>query len=136
MKTKKDRQFYIDRAIDNFKTLVIYFCVTRPQFEKSYKVNGKFSIDELLKQMDFVSRWDNQTKDFQKHNHSIYTKYSAAFNYTFGMPSRLVEKVLGCYRDENGKQVRVSIDDVLAPLLKTNQLKILNDGRKIDYKTH
>lgn len=48
MKSKKDLSFYVQRAVDDFKTLVIYFNVTRPQYEPAFKVDGKFSIKKLM----------------------------------------------------------------------------------------
>lgn len=49
MKSKKDLKFYVQRAVDDFKTLVIYFNVVRPQYEPAFRdKDGKFSIKKLM----------------------------------------------------------------------------------------
>ena len=136
MKKKNNRYFYIERAIQDLKTLVIYFNVTRPQYEKAYKDDsGKFSKDLLLKSIEFLSSWNGRSKDEKKRLAFKYVKCSTAFNYTFGIPCELIQKVLGVYRDENNKKCRISIDDVAPSLIQSGFMRVINDGRKIDYKT-
>lgn len=123
----KNKDYYIRRAIVGFKTLVIYFTVTRPQYERAYQVNGKFSKDELLKQLDFLTKCRENT-GFKNAHLKQYTNCQRTFNYTFDIPSRLIEKVLGDYKDENGKTVRISIKEIVKELEDTGWLRKLNQG--------
>lgn len=105
MKQKRDKEYYLQRAVDGFKTLIIYQCVTKPQFDPFYKVNGKFSKDKLFEESEILEKTNTlsrQYKAFSKHH-----------NLAFGLDCRLVEKIIGTYRDADGKKVRISIDEVL-----------------------
>ena len=111
MRIKKDKCFYERRAKIGFKTLMIYYNVTRPQFEIGYRgKDGKFSKEEMFNQLDFLKKWDKcGSKKRLAHQYATYAK---RFNYTFGIPSRLVEKVLG----KDGDDKRISVKLVLALL--------------------
>lgn len=127
---KKDKAYYLARAIQGFKVLVIYHCVTKPLYEKAYHKNCKFSKKELMRQMDFLSTWDDRTKKEKQILAYKYAEYSKTFNYTFGIPRKLVADVLGAYQDEQGKLVRIHIDEVVDWLVKKGWLKVLNHGSK------
>lgn len=135
-KTKHDKSFYIDRATNDFKTLVIYFNVTRPQHQKGYfGKDEKFSKEKMDEQLSFLHKWHEMSTSERRHYAKQYTQYSKTFNYTFSIPCDLVNKVLGCYRDENGKKCRISIDDVLPQLIESGFVRVMNAGRKIDQET-
>ena len=116
MKTKHDKEYYVQRAVDGFKTLIIYQCVTRPQFDPAYKVNGRFSKDKLFEESEFFSKWETMGQQARRRYAKMYAEHSKHHNLAFGLDCRLVEKILGSYRDEEGRQVRISIDEVLQNL--------------------
>ena len=130
MKTKRDKDYYLARAATGFKTLVIYYNVTRPQYEKAYHKDGKFSTDELLKQLDFLDGWKRRTARERRIHAYKYATYARTFNYTFSMPSELVNKVLGEYRDEHGNLVRIHKEEVIDKLVQDGYIKVLNHGSK------
>ena len=130
MKTKKDTEHYIRRAMEDFKTLVIYFNVTRPQYEANYKVDGKFSLDELKKQLKFLDGWNKLSLNDKHARKGMYVKYSSTFNYTFGIPNELVRNVLDCFRDEQGKKHRIPVEPIVKRLVEIGFIKVLNDGKK------
>ena len=124
MKTKRDKDYYLRRATRGFKVLIIYQCVTKPQFDPVYKdENGKFSKEKMFEEAEFLSNWNKLSK--KRRNYHIkhhteyfkqYKKHSTHHNLAFGMDCRLVEKILGCYRNDEGKQERISIEEVLQNL--------------------
>ena len=130
MKTKRDKDYYLARAATGFKTLVIYYNVTRPQYEKAYHKDGKFSTDELLKQLDFLDGWKRRTARERRILAHKYATYARTFNYTFSIPSELVNKVLGEYRDEHGNLVRIHKEEVIDKLVRDGYIKVLNHGSK------
>lgn len=130
MKTKRDKDYYLARATKGFKTLVIYYSVTRPQYEKAYHKDGKFSTDELLKQLAFLDEWKNRSKRERQLLAYKYAEYARTFNYTFSIPSELVNKVLGEYRDEQGRLVRIRREEVVDKLVRDGYIKVLNHGSK------
>lgn len=132
MKTRKDYDYYLNRAIKDFKTLVIYFDVIRPQRENYYRINGKFSLEQMKKELAFLSDWKTKDDDFKKRFAQTYSNYSKHFNYCFGIPSRLVEKVLGEYKDDNGTRHRISIDDVLKACSSITRLRHGTKTKKDD----
>lgn len=107
-KPKHDLKFYIDRAVKDFKTLVIYFNVTRPQYEPEFKECGKFSVEKLIEVQRYLKAGWKKADDVKKYN-----RLSAAYNYTFGIPNELVRKVLGEYVDENGKHHRIPVRPIV-----------------------
>jgi len=116
MKMKHDKEYYLQRAVDGFRTLIIYQCVTRPQFDPAYKVNGRFSKEKLFEESEFFSKWESMGQQARRRYAKMYADYSKHHNLAFGLDCRLVEKILGSYRDEEGRQVRISIDEVLQNL--------------------
>lgn len=124
MKTKLNKAYYLQRAIDGFKTLIIYQCVTKPQFDPAYKdANGKFSKDKMIEESEFLDNWNRLSKKRQnyhiKHHTEYfkqYKKHSTHHNLAFGLDCKLVEQILGCYRDDEGKKVRITIEEVLQNL--------------------
>lgn len=127
-KPKMDLKFYVQRAVDDFKTLVIYFNVTRPQYEPAFRdKDGKFSFDRLKSIQHYLKAGWRASDDVRKYN-----RLSAAYNYTFGIPSELVRKVMGEYVDENGKHIRIPITSVVKHLQKAGFLgKVINDGKRL-----
>ena len=111
----KNRDYYMRRAEVGFKTLVIYFSVTRPQYEKAYHKGGKFDKDVLLRQMDFLSSWEKRSKREKELLAKRYSDYARTFNYTFDIPVGLVKEILGKYR-----RTRISIKDIL--ILSSKQI--------------
>ena len=130
MKTNRDKEYYLRRAAKGFKTLVIYFCVTRPQYEKAYRKDGKFSKDELMRQMDFLSNWKSKSRREKQLLAKKYAAYSKAFNYTFDIPRKLVSDVLGAYQDEAGKLVRIHYDEVVDKLVADGLIEKVNHGTR------
>jgi hypothetical protein len=130
MKTNRDKEYYLRRAAKGFKTLVIYFCVTRPQYEKAYRKDGKFSKDELMRQMDFLSNWKSKSRREKQFSAKKYAAYSKAFNYTFDIPRKLVSDVLGAYQDETGKLVRIHCDEVVDKLVADGFIEKVNHGTR------
>lgn len=127
-KPKMDLRFYIERAVKDFKTLVIYFNVTRPQYEPAFRdKNGKFSFDKLKNIQHYLKAGWRVADDVRKYN-----RLSAAYNYTFGIPNELVRKVLGEYVDDNGKHIRIPVKSIVNHLQKVGFLgKVTNDGKSL-----
>ena len=132
MKTniKHDRNFYVSRALKDFAHLVAYFCVTRPQYQSYYRVDGEFQLKKLVHQMNYLNKWNKRSKTFKKEYAKTYAEYSRNFNLSFCIDSRLIEKVLGCYRDENDRQIRISIEDIVPILVKNGFIKVVKHGTK------
>lgn len=127
MKSKKDLSFYVQRAVDDFKTMVIYFNVTRPQYEPAFKVDGKFSIKKLMDTQKTLRLGWKAVPDKKKYN-----QMSAAYNYTFGIPNELVRKVVGEYVDENGKHIRIPVKSIVKHLQKVGFLKeVVENGTRV-----
>lgn len=131
MKQTKDKEYYLRRAKVGIKTLAIYFDVTRPQYEKQYHEDGKFSVDKMLKQIDFINR--HKGSYMAKSDLELYKRYSTTFNYTFGIPSKLIDEVLGRYR-ENGKMFMVKREEVLGSLEEEGWIEVLHAGSKVGKK--
>ena len=118
-------------AVKRFKILVTYFDVTRPQYDKAFKdKNGRFSKDVLKWKMNYLTNWNPRGRH-SPEQYRMYARYSKEFNDTFGIESRLVEKMVGYYRDENGRKCRISIDKIVDRLTSEGWLKkVLNAGAK------
>lgn len=137
MKQKRNKAYYLQRAVDGFKTLIIYQCVTKPQFDPVYKdENGKFSKDKMIEESAFLDNWNRLSK--KRRNYHIkhhteyfkqYKKHSTHHNLAFGLDCKLVEQILGCYRDDDGKKVRITIEEVLQNL--DGWYKCSNRGKTI-----
>ena len=121
----ENRDYYMRRAEVGFKTLVIYFSVTRPQYEKAYHKGGKFSKDVLIRQMDFLSTWDNRSKREKELLARRYSEYARTFNYTFDIPVGLVKEILGKYR-----RARISIKEITDKLEAEGWLEVKNAGTR------
>lgn len=130
MKMNRDREYYLRRATKGFKTLVVYFCVTRPQYETAYHKDGKFSKKELMRQMDFLSNWKSRSRREKELLAKNYATYSRTFNYTFDIPRKLVSDVLGAYQDETGKLVRIHCDEVVDKLVADGFIDKVNHGTR------
>jgi hypothetical protein len=115
MNKKLTKADAVKRAAQDFKTLIIYYNVTRPQQLPYFKRNGKFSIKEMKRQINFGGKSMDEVKNMNL-NESQFKNFIACqthYNYTFGIPSERVKKVLSSYRDESGKTHYIHIDDVL-----------------------
>lgn len=128
----RPREWYWRRAKFKFKLLVVYFCVTRPQYEKAYGVNGKFSADELLRQLDFLDKWKSRPGYFKTRHAREYAEYDRNFNYTFSIPNGLIRDVLGQWRDESGKTARIPVKKMVAELKAEGFLKKCGHGTKTE----
>lgn len=121
----ENRDYYIRRAEVGFKTLVIYFSVTRPQYEKAYHKDDKFDKDVLLRQMEFLSTWDKRSKREKELLAKRYSQYARTFNYTFDIPVGLVKEILGKYR-----RSRISIKEITDKLEAEGWLEVKNAGTR------
>ena len=121
----ENRDYYIRRAEVGFKTLVIYFTVTRPQYEKAYHNNDKFDKDVLMRQMDFLSTWNKRSKREKELLAKRYSEYARTFNYTFDIPVGLVKKIVGKYR-----RSRISIKEITDKLVADGWLEVKNAGTR------
>lgn len=126
----KTRDFYFKRAVSDFRDLVIYFNITRPQHNEAYFKDGKFSREYFNHQIMFLNNWNKMSKSDKKYEKKKYAKYSSAYNYTFGIPRELAQKVAGVYRDENGVQHKIPITEIESKLVKEGFMKVANSGRK------
>ena len=122
----RNKTYYLERAKVGIKTLVIYFNVTRPQYEKAYKKDGKFSIDELLKQLKFLEEWEFRTRKEKQILFPKYKAYSKTKNYTFGIPRKLVDETIGRY-----KRKRIPRSEVIGELEKEGWLEKDSHGSKV-----
>ena len=122
----KDRNYYIRRAKTGLRILVIYFCATRPRYEKSYFTNGKFDETKLRKDIDFLKKWDSMTQRQKDIHCGDYTKIASRYNYTFGIPCRLVESILG----EDGDGKRIPESEVVNALVERGWLEVENAGAR------
>lgn len=132
MKQNKGKTFYISRAKRDMRDLFIYFNITRPKHEKAYFKDGKFSVKELVRQLDFLEGWSRKNRVEKKSLAKYYTLYSKTFNYVFGIPKDLIVKVAGVYYDEDGKQHRVNYNEIVDELIKEGFIKVVNAGRKFE----
>lgn len=132
MKQNKGKAFYISRAKRDIRDLFIYFNITRPKHEKAYFKDGKFSVKELVRQLDFLEGWSKKNRVEKKSLAKYYTLYAKTFNYVFGIPKDLIVKVAGVYYDEDGKQHRVNYHEIVDELIKEGFIKVVNAGRKFE----
>ena len=129
----------VESALKRFKVLVTYFDITRPQYERTFQENGRFSKDKFCSVMAFVSNWK---RNYNKAQAKKFADYSSALNYTLDIPSELVKKILGGFRDANGKWHKMPITKIEDYLLKTGWLKEVScagkkvSGGKVKYWWH
>lgn len=133
MKQKYDKQYYLELASKTFKYIVIYFDVTRPQYEKNYRYNGRFSIDELLKQISILKGFTKKDPDVINDYNNVRnrSRYETTSNYTFGIPSWITEKLQFRYFDDNGNRKRLTVDEIVQ-YVSEHHFKIteVNKGKK------
>lgn len=132
MKTKKDKNYYLTRAVRRFVNLVEYFTITRVRAEKNYFKDGKFNIDKFRHQLKFLNDWENKTRAEKKLLAKTYADYSTTFNYTTGIPVELVKSVLGRYIDDNGVYRKISIEEVENILVKKGVIRVIEAGKKFN----
>lgn len=133
MKPKYDKQYYLELASNTFKYIIIYFDVTRPQYEKNYRYNGRFSIDELLKQIGIVKRfYKKDPKVINDYNNvRNLSRYETTYNYTFGIPSWITEKLQFRYFDDNGNRKRLTVDEIVQHVSEHHfKITEVNKGKK------
>lgn len=133
MKPKYDKQYYLELASNTFKYIVIYFDVTRPQYEKNYRYNGRFSIDELIKQIAILKGFTEKNPEVIYDNYKVMnrSRFETTFNYTFGIPSWITEKLQFRYFDDNGNRKRLTVDEIVQ-YVSEHHFKIteVNKGKK------
>jgi hypothetical protein len=122
MKPKVSRADAQKRATRGFQVLVLNQCITQLRKVKEYQKDGKFSLDEFLRQEKFLSVWKNKTPKEMGNKAKIYAFYSRTYNYALGIPHELIEKVLGGWNDANGKWHRVKPSEVIDALVKKGWL--------------
>lgn len=133
MKQKYDKQYYLGLASNTFKYIVIYFDVTRPQYEKNYRRNGRFSIDELLKQIGILKGFNEKNPKVINDYNNVRnrSRYETTSNYTFGIPKWILEKLQFRYFDDNGNRKRLTVDEIVQYVSDNYfKIKILNKGKK------
>ena len=117
MKTKKNKDYYVERAKEALRTLVIYFDITRPMNSKAYKVDGKFSITVYKNQMKFLAEWKKRDPQSKKKLAALYDRVLSAYNYNQGIPHELLVEICGRYFNEDGRRVRVPLTEVVDALV-------------------
>lgn len=123
------------RASEDFKDLVIYFCVTRAKHNKDFFENGTFSPKKMVRMFKFVESWKKRTSNEKKLYAKRYALISKSLNYAFGIDHHLVKQVLGRYVDKHGKKVCIKIDDVLSMVNGKHKIvKEVNAGRKFEFE--
>lgn len=133
MKPKYDKQYYLELASNTFKYIIIYFDVTRPQYEKNYRFNGRFSIDELLKQIAILKGFTEKDKSITGINYNVMnrSRFETTFNYTFGIPSWIINKLQFRYFDENGNRKRLTVDEIVQYVSEHHfKIREINKGKK------
>ena len=132
-RNRKNKQHYLELASKTFKYIVIYFDVTRPQYENNYRQNGRFSIDELLKQIAILNGFTEKNPEVIYDNYNVMnrSRFETAFNYTFNVPKWIIGKLQFRYFDENGNRKRLTVDEIV-DYVSSNYFKInvLNKGKK------
>jgi len=115
MNKKLTRDDAVKRAAHDFKYLVIYYNVTRPQQLPYFRRNGKFSIKELNRQINFGGKSMNEVKrmNLDEAHFKQFRACQAHYNYTFGISSERVKQVLSSWRDESGKTHYIHIGDII-----------------------
>lgn len=115
MRNKVSKVMAVKRAAEDFKALVLYYNVTRPQQLPYFKKDGKFSIKEFKRQINFGGKTMGAVKRMNLDNtkNRQFRACQAHYNYTFGIPRDRINSVLGSYRNDDGRQIRITVQDVL-----------------------
>lgn len=115
MRNRISREEAVKRAAEDFKALILYYNVTRPQKLPYFKKDGKFSIKEFKRQINFGGKTMGAVKRMNLDNtkNRQFRACQAHYNYTFGIPRERINAVLRFYRDNDGRQIRIKIQDVL-----------------------
>ena len=133
MKPKYDKQHYLELASNTFKYIVIYFDVTRPQYEKNYRFNGRFSIDELIKQIAILNGFTQKNENVTGIHYNVInrSRFETTFNYTFGIPSWMIKKLQFQYFDDNGIRQQLTVDEIVQSVSDNYfKIKVVNKGKK------
>lgn len=130
MNKKLTKEDAVKRAAQDFKTLILYYNVTRPQQLPYFKRNDKFSIKEMKRQINFGGKSMDTVKKMNLDENQMkqFMACQAHYNYTFGIPRERINAVLRSYRDDNGHKIRISVQDVL-PIVEA-------DIGTIEHKSH
>ena len=130
MNKKLTKEDAVKRAAQDFKTLILYYNVTRPQQLPYFKRNGKFSIKEMKRQINFGGKSMGTVKrmNLDENQMKQFMACQAHYNYTFGIPRERINAVLGFYRDDTGHKIRIRVQDVL-PIVEA-------DIGTIEHKPH
>ena len=115
MRNKVSKVMAVKRAAEDFKALVLYYNVTRPQQLPYFKKDGKFSIKEFKRQINFGGKTMGAVKRMNLDNtkNRQFRACQAHYNYTFGIPRERINAVLRFYRDNDGRKIRITVQDVL-----------------------
>lgn len=129
MKKKVD---YEKRAREGIKTLVRFFCVTRPQYEKCWRgSNGKFDLSKFLSDWQLLCEWENYTNDIKQRNGCRYAQAQKHINLVMGIPCELIDEVCGKYKDEDGKWRKMRSEPIIQQLLDEGFMKKVSHGTKV-----
>ena len=127
----KEKMDYEKRAKEGVKTLVRFFCVTRPQYEKCWRnANGKFDLSKFLSDWQLVSEWHNYTPEIRKRNGCRYAQAQKHLNLCLGIPWELLVKVCGKYKGEDGAWKNVSVENIVQQLLDEGFMRKISHGTK------
>ena len=80
----------------------------------------------MRKDIDFLKKWDSMTQRQKDIHCGDYTKIASRYNYTFGIPCRLVESILG----EDGDGKRIPESEVVNALVERGWLEVENAGAR------
>lgn len=133
MRTKTTRQEALNRAVEEFKWIVVKFCVVKPQYRSEFKVNNKFSFNKLKQAFAVVkSGKDKNFDEFTKEEYDNFKKFSKALNYTFGISSESLKPLLHQYTTSDGKKSRLTISEIVEETSRTfAPIKVVNNGKLI-----
>lgn len=130
MRTKVSKEDALKQAVEEFKFIVAYWNVARPQYRKEFKVNGRFSLSEVEKGFAIVNNWNKNWKNATQEEYDEYKKYSAAINFTFGLKSETLKPILHWYCDENGNRVQLKLSEIVAETSRQfAPIKVVNNGK-------
>lgn len=133
MRIKTTRQEALDRAVEQFKWIVVKFCVVKPQYRSEFKVDNKFSFNKLKHAFSVVKAGkDKKFDEFTKVEYDEFKKFSKALNYTFGISSESLKPILHWYYDNTGKRVQLKISEIIEETSITfAPIKVINNGKLI-----
>ena len=113
MKRRKAKDEVLMKAASGLMELVTYFCCIRPRHQRAFQdENGEFQMKRLDFALRTVREFRKLPKSQRKTGAKKYRFFQKVLNDTFSIPSTLISRVLGTYRDESGIQRRVTLAEV------------------------